>query len=500
MFSSAPLTYLYSHRQRIGLLALLIALAYLPLFWLLTSTPIQQWDEARTGLNGLNVLRNHEFLVLRDADLKPDLWNCKPPLWPWVLALSFKLVGANELGLRLPVALAALATTLVVYQAGRRWLGGWEGGLLAALILLTSAGYISMHVTRTGDYDTLLTLWTTLGALSWLRYLAEGQNRHAWQTGLFFFLATFTKGVAGLMFGPGLLLATLVLGQGARLRRPAPWLALLALVGGMAIWYTLREIAAPGYLEAVWQYEIGGPAINQMEGHVTDWHYYLTMLMESKFTFWLIPALLGGALGWRQPAGSQVWYLCRFLVCVAGSFLFVLALTQTKLPWYDAPVYPLLALLAASGLMQMVRAMTVKQHWQPSTAARLGLLVLVVGFPYWAQCRALVRIYDARLHNPSLLLGMHLQHQTEVEPSLNQYYYGSDGSFNDSPRFYQTAAEMEKAHLITNIPPWKMIDVKADRFVILCGAKQRRHWEKFYRTSVILTTDSCVTLRLEEHR
>ena len=109
-----------------------MAVAYMPLFWLVGSHPVQQWDEARTGLNGLNILRNHEWLVMRDGLQLPDLWNCKPPLWPWLLAISFKLLGPTELGLRLPAALAALATTLVVYRAGCRWLGSWEGGLLAA--------------------------------------------------------------------------------------------------------------------------------------------------------------------------------------------------------------------------------------------------------------------------------------------------------------------------------------------------------------------------------
>ncbi|QNH62583.1 ArnT family glycosyltransferase [Hymenobacter sediminicola] len=485
---------------RIGFVLLLIALSFLPLFWLLDSHPVQQFDEARTGINGLNILRNNEWLVLRDADMRPDLWNCKPPLWPWVLALSFKLVGLSELGLRLPVALAALATTLVVYQAGRRWLGTKEGGLLAALILLTSGGYINTHITRTGDYDTFLTLWTTLGALNWLRYLQEGRNRSAWLTGLFFFLAAFTKGVAGLMFGPGLLLATLATGQMQRLRRPAPWLALLALFAGMATWYIVRESAAPGYLAAVWEYELGGPATTQMEGHHYEFYWYLTNLMESEFTFWLVPAVLGALLGWRLPKGSPGWWLVRFVLCVVGLFMLTLALTQTKLHWYNAPMFPLLALLAASGLLQMGRAVASQQHWRPSPAARLGGIFLIVCLPYWAQCRTLVRIYDDRYKVPSLQLGFHLRHQLELEPTLRDYYHGDDGQFNDSPAFYRTAMAMQHSHRIVRVPPWKVNETSAGQLVVICGAKPRFFWEKWYRTSLILKTDSCVTLRLEARR
>lgn len=485
---------------RLGQWLLLALLAYLPLFWLLGSHPVQRWDEARTGLNGLNILRTHDWLVLRDADLQPDLWNCKPPLWPWLLALSFKILGYNELALRVPAALAALATTLVVFGAGRRWLGSWEAGLLAGLIMLTSAGYVQVHVTRTGDFDALLTLWTTLGSLNWLRYLAEGRNRHAWLTGLFFFLAAFTKGVAGLLFGPGLLVATFALGQGQRLRRPAPWLAALALMTGMAAWYAVREHALPGYLQAVWDYELGGPALNQLEGHTTEVYWYLATLMEVKFTFWLVPALLAGLLGWRLPKDNPGRWLARFVVSVAGTFMLILALTQNRLPWYDAPMYPLLALLAAAGLVQMARAVAAQQHWRPGPAARLGALALVVALPYWAQCRAVARLYDTRYHDPALRLGNHLRRQARLEPKIRDYYFGGNGLFNDSPRFYQTAMEMQAGHHITRVPPWKINETSAGQLVVVCGAAARRTWEKWYRTSLVLETDSCATLRLDARR
>ena len=402
--------------------------------------------------------------------------------------------------MRLPAALAGLATAVVVYRAGCRWLGGWEGGLLAALVLLTSAGFVHPHVTRTGDFDALLTLWVTLGALSWLRYLTEGQNRHAWLAGLWFFLAAFTKGVAGLLFGPGLLVATLVLGQGQRLRRPAPWLAVLALLAGMATWYAAREHAEPGYLQAVWQYELGGPALSQLEGHHHEAYWYLTGLMESKFGLWLVPALLGALLGWRLPPASPLRGLVRFALCVVATFLLVLAFTQTKLLWYDAPMYPLLALLAAAGLVQAGRAVAVQQGWRPGPAARLGALALVVAFPYWAQCRALAGFYDKRDADPSLLYGKHLRQQASTSASWDEYYLGVNGAFNDSPLFYQSAVQMRYGLRSVAVPPWKIGETEAGRYVVVCGAATRRVWERTYRTSLVLQTDSCATLRLDARR
>ncbi|MDO7850086.1 ArnT family glycosyltransferase [Hymenobacter convexus] len=481
--------------------ALLVAvLAYLPLFWLLASHPVQPWDEARTGINAINILRNHDWLVLRDAFQQPDLWNCKPPLWPWLLALSFKLLGPTELGLRLPAALAGLATALVVYRAGRRWLGGWEGGVLAALVLLTSAGYVGYHVARSGDFDALLTLWTTCGTLAWLRYLAEGRDRHAWLTGLFFLLAAFTKGVAGLMFGPGLVLATFALGQGQRLRRPAPWLALLPLVLGLGTWYVLREHILPGYWQAVWDYELGGPAGSQLEGHKSRFYYYLAGLTETKFIFWVVPAVLGGLLGWWLPTENRVRWLVRLAVCVAGTFLLILALTQTRLPWYDAPVFPVLALLAAAGLLPAARAVAAQQGWRPGPVARLGALALVLALPYWALCRTLVRTYDARYQQVAQQVGHHIRQQARARPEVQDYYFGTPGEYSESLLFYQAAAELQFGHRITAVPPWELLKTTAGREVVVCGKATRRAWENYYRTSVVLETDSCVTLRLEARR
>ncbi|WP_190242768.1 ArnT family glycosyltransferase [Hymenobacter lapidiphilus] len=235
---------------------------------------------------------------------RADLWNSKPPLWTWLLAGSIRLLGPTELGLRLPAALAALATVGVVYATATHWLRSRLAGLLAGLVLLTSPGYVTFHVARTADFDSLLTLTTTVGVVSWLAYLRTGRARWAWATGGSFAAAVLTKGIAGAMFGPGLLLALALTGSGYRLRRPTPWLAAGLVLAVVVIWYTVREMAAPGYLAAVWQYEVGGPAGQQLEGHYESFSYYFDLLAGGKFALWLLPALAGAGLGWWLPRAA----------------------------------------------------------------------------------------------------------------------------------------------------------------------------------------------------
>lgn len=481
----------------VALLLALVAAGFL-LFWKLGGLPVQQWDECRTGLNALEMLRRGEYLVPHYQG-QPDAWNSKPPLHLWLLMLSFLALGPTELALRLPAALAALATTGLVYAAGSRWLGSPAAGLLAALILVTAGGFTALHVARSGDFDATLTLCTTAGTLAWLGYLRTGRTGLAWATGAAFALALLTKSIAGLLPGPGLLLATWATGHGARLRRPAPWLAggLVLLVG--LGWVLLREGVSPGYLAAVREYELN-LATEDLENNGQPPFWYLGRLLEFNFSAWLAPVLLAVALAWRRPDGSVAQLLVRGAACVAGSHLLLLSLTRTKLSWYDAPLYPLLALLAAAGLSWAGRALAAQYQWQPRPALLLLLPLLVAAGPYADRLAHLRDLQQRRLENPALLYGQHLAAQVAQRPELRTYLLSTDNSYNDSPEFYRVAAEMRYGHRSGQVRADYAGQPEPGTVVVACGAAARRPWLVRYQTETLVQTDSCVTLRLLSRR
>ncbi|RAK68122.1 ArnT family glycosyltransferase [Hymenobacter edaphi] len=484
----------------LALLALLLTLgaAGFLLFWKLGGLPVQQWDECRTGLNALEMLQRREYLVPYYQG-QPDLWNAKPPLHLWLLMLSFSALGPTELALRLPAALAALATTALVYAAGRRWLGSPAAGLLAALILVTAGGFTALHVARAGDFDATLTLWTTLGTLAWLGYLQTGRAGLAGATGGSFALAFLTKGLAALLPGPGLLLAVWATGQGRQLRRPAPWLAAGLVLAAVAGWYGLREALAPGYLAAVQQHELR-LATENVENNGQPLLWYVGRLLEFNFSAWLAPALLAVALAWRRPDGSPAQGLVRGAAAVAGGHLLVLSLTRTKLAWYDAPLYPLLALLAAAGIGWAARALAAHYRWQPHPAVLLALPLLVVAGPYADRMAHLRELQQRRLENPTLLYGRHLTAQASQQPALREYLVATDSLYNDSPEFYRVAAQLRYGHRSGWVQPEFAGRPEPGTVVVACGAAARRPWLARYRTETLLQTDSCVTLRLLERR
>ncbi|HEX5776161.1 MAG TPA: glycosyltransferase family 39 protein, partial [Caulobacteraceae bacterium] len=258
--------------------ALVIAVVgYLAFFHRLGDLPIYVWDEARDTINALEMLRTGDLLVTYFHG-RPDLWNTKPPGAIWLMAGSMLAFGINEFALRLPSALAGLATSVIVYLFTRRVADSRWAGLLAAVVLMATAGYVGPHVTRTADYDSLLVLFTTAAALSFGLALAEGPPRPRWllTTGAATAAAILVKGVAGVLLVPGMLLFAIVTGKARALARSRAAWASAALVGAVtAAFYGLRELAGPGYLEAVRFNELGGRASGAIEGHGGPWWYYL---------------------------------------------------------------------------------------------------------------------------------------------------------------------------------------------------------------------------------
>lgn len=477
-------------------LLLALATGSFLLFWKLGSMPAQQWDEARAGIHALEALAHPGEWLVSYYQGRPDLWVVKPPLLRWLQSLSFAALGPTDLALRLPSALAGLATLALVWAAGRRWLGHPAAGLLAALVLATAGGFLTRHVTRGGDYDALLTLWTTAAALSWLGYVASGRARLAWSTGAILALAVLTKGVAGLLMGPGLLALVGLTGRWGCLRRPAPWLAAGLVLVVAAAWYGLRERAAPGYLAAVWQNEGPGRFGAALENNQEPWYWYLARLVEEKFSFWLAPALLGYVLGWHQPRGSRGWWLTRATAAAAGGELLIISLARTKLAWYDAPLYPLLALQAAAGLWWTGQAVAHQHRYRLRPAALIGAVLLVVAAPYAARLAQLRDWYQRRFELAQLLYGQHLRAQATERPDLRAYTLATDGSFNDSPEYYRQVQATRHGHRIARTVPSEAGTLAAGTVLVACGAQATRPWLQRYQCEVLVLTDSCVTLRL----
>jgi 4-amino-4-deoxy-L-arabinose transferase-like glycosyltransferase len=327
-------------------LIIMLLLAAVPIFAHLDDLPLELWDESRLIGNALQMDHNGNYIVTY-FNGNPDMWNTKPPLMIWLQVLCIKLLGMNELAGRLPSAIAALLTCLVLYW----WVGKKQGnpllGLLSCMVLITCTGLIRLHGSRTGDYDALLTLCVTTCGIYYYLYMEEGKGKYLTYSIASLTLAALTKGIAGLLILPALFCYTLYKRQLIVLLKEKRLYAGLGIFIFFVVgYYLLREHYNPGYLQAVQQNELGGRYAQVNEGHTGDVFFYLNRITSLFFKDWyllLLPGLFFGL------AATQKWLkdLTIFLGMLILSYLLILSTASTTIDWYIMPVYPFLAILAA---------------------------------------------------------------------------------------------------------------------------------------------------------
>lgn len=481
------------------LFLLLLGLAAFPLFFELGRTPVQLWDESRLAISAVEMSRGGSWLVTT-FEGKPDHWSTKPPLFIWCQVLFIKLLGYTAWALRLPTALSAMGTVVVLYRFAahtlRRPLAGFFGGL----VLVTTAGYVCLHGARTGDYDAMLAWWITVSWLAFFHYLENGRTRHLYWLGAALAAAVLTKGVAGLLGVPALGLYAALRGKlGWLLRQPrlyAVAAASLAVVGG---YYAAREAADPGYLAIVRANELGGRFTQVLEGHRGPWTFYFDKLYKETFEnwiWWLLPAVLI----WLQPS-RLVRRAGGLLLLVVLGWLGVLSTAATKLDWYAVPAYPALALLLGLGLDFFYHDILAANL--PRVAPWLAWplrVVLVVGlfyFPFRATMRRLVEErYSDYGQGPEAHLARYVGLMARERPALDSLTLLSRGGYNAALMYYQLVLAQTDHKYIQVAYHGHASQLRTGAVVLLCNPAYRAQLNSLFHLGLVHQEGPCQTVVL----
>src|SRR5262249_27090382 len=122
----------------------------------------------------------------------------KPPVFFWCAAATMAVFGANEVGARLPSALAALAAIALTVGVARRHFGE-RAAILAGIVLALSPLYVVFG--RLVIFDMLLLLFTTTSTMA--AFEAMEAERPGRVPSVVFFVAaalgTMTKGPVALV-------------------------------------------------------------------------------------------------------------------------------------------------------------------------------------------------------------------------------------------------------------------------------------------------------------
>jgi 4-amino-4-deoxy-L-arabinose transferase-like glycosyltransferase len=325
---------------------LILLIASIPLFQHLGSLPLRVWDEARLAINAYEMYHNGNYLVTT-FEGEPDFWNTKPPLMIWCQVLSMKIFGVNETGIRVPSALAAFFTCILILLISVRYLKNFWFGFIAVLVLVTSSGYVDDHATRTGDYDALLTFFLTLGCFSFFAFIENSKKKYLYLFFISMTLAVLTKSSAALMILPGLFIYTLVMRKFLFfLRNPHFYIGLSIFLILDVGYYFLREIYNPGYINAVLENEFGGRFLNTIEGHKHDFWYYYQELINIRFKEWVLLIPCGIVIGLLSK-DKRIKNLTLFSAIIAVTFFLIISSAQTKCNWYNIPLFPFLSIITS---------------------------------------------------------------------------------------------------------------------------------------------------------
>src|SRR4249919_1604753 len=329
-------------------------------------------DEGRYSNVALQMLRTGDPITLyRHHD---SFHFTKPPVTTWAMAAGMEAFGRNEWGVRLPMALAFVLSTLLIFQLGKVFVPTrpW----LPALIYLSAPfPYMASNTINT---DTLLAAFETLAVFCYVRARFGGGSPR-WIDGMWaaFGLVFLTKGPPGLL--P--LLAIIAFqflhrGDGPRLLRPLGLLAFLVI--GFT-WYVAVVILHPGLL----QYFLGHEVVARVASDELDRHpqWYGALQIY-------LPTLVFGLLPWlpmalwkirgARPRWSGAEPTLRFLWLWFTIPLIIFCLARSRLPLYVLPLVAPASLLMARALVSISFESVIRK-------VLLALwLLLLVGVKAWA--------------------------------------------------------------------------------------------------------------------
>jgi 4-amino-4-deoxy-L-arabinose transferase-like glycosyltransferase len=457
------------------LLGLLIPV-YFVVFLKLDAFHLRWWDESMFAVNTYEMMNNGHYFSPSFNGF-PDLMNTKPPLTSWIQIIFVKLFGYNELALRLPSALAAACSILLLFKfMAKRFSFTWAW--LSALILLTSYGFIHFHTARTADSDSLLSFFLLVANLSFLTYLLENKKQYIFLFFVFISLAFATKLYAALLFTPAYFFILL---QQKKIK--AFVLSKQFLVGILFLFFTaaaliyLRELDTPGYTKMIF-FKDAGRIFNVVENHKEGIDFYMDNLFRSRFSTWFILFVAGILFSFFLQHENEKKLLHRVMILC---FVYVLLITcsVTKLEWYDMPLYPYFAIIAAYPVY-LLFATNFPGKQSVNTKQLVVLLALIFAYPYYAMFN---KSQANTMSNGERTLEANERYLFKAEKEgkdLNnlQVYYSS---YNGSLLFYKYKLGLkgQQINLVTNA----VFHVNDE--VLCCNDSLKEYLDLHYQYDVI---------------
>lgn len=426
------------------LLALILILASILIFFNLGVNHLIPWDEAIYAKVAKNMVENNNYLVLHWNSLATG-WFEKPPLYMWITTGFMKVLGFTALAARIPSAIFGVLTVVLVFVFANK-LFNKTAAFISSLSILTTVHFL--YYSRASMLDVTATFFITLAL--YLYWCAKSRDKRiTWiLSGLVIGLAAMTKGFVGLLpfLVIGLYEIYLFVFEKQRLNKRLVLNYLTLFISSMVVaapWHVaMYKIFGWEFVNKYFVYHVWDRATVAIEDKGNPFFWYLLVLKVSMRTWFVV--LLGAF-----PLGLYLAFKKdkRFVflsIWVLSIFLFF-SLAKSKIIWYIIPLYPSLCILVGYFIERSLDFVMTKVKILNNEVFKFVSMYLLVIFSlfYLFMIRGLVYTDDLNGSKARLL-------------EMESIYFGT------SYTVYISSME-EPTPLFYLKSPYKVVDFRADK-------------------------------------
>ncbi len=312
------------------------------IFLKLNSFHVLLWDESYFAVHSTEMFLNDSWL-LPYYNGEPINGGTKPPIQYLFQVLFIQLLGINELALRLPSAIAAALSVLIVFHYARLRFGvlaAW----ISSFVLLTSAAFIHFHAGRGMEADAILALVMLLQVVVFSQFVKFNSNKSLFLLGLLIAMGFLVKSIAGFMFVPGFAIYMIIYERDRiqpLFKLPSFYISVALAIGLPLAYIAYREWALPGFIDFIMERHVG--RFSNELGYYQPAYYYIKLFTTPRFLIWTVPALAG--LYYAFVSKDKHSQEARLIAVIALSYFVLMNIANTKYEHYVNPLHPLFTLL-----------------------------------------------------------------------------------------------------------------------------------------------------------
>lgn len=342
---------------------LVIVVSAFNIFYNIWELPIQNWDEARHGVNAYEMLKNKLWFANHYGDT-PDFWNLKPPLGSWLISVSYLMFGVNPFSLRFFSGVSALIVIIItiIYTKNRF---GKLTSLLSGFILSTCFSFIHVHGARTGDFDAIFTLLVLLTVISMEK--AKERKIYFYFAMLLFSMSFLLKSFASIIPALAIIISFFAHKIYKKLKFYDYPLLLFTGTFLIFVWgYFRYQFDGLAFFQKMISYDLIERGTKQIEGHSSSIFFYLESLVL-KFLPWSLLLFISPfyklqieiqnskgifqklKITYKNEIFKNPTILIYLLSTLIPAFL-----SKTKTEWYVMPVFPALSIIIAWFLSEII--------------------------------------------------------------------------------------------------------------------------------------------------